>query len=173
MDFLLGFFSFSWPLDRLVEDEGLFFTRPKHLKTSRAVKKSIAAGFVNNLRHVSHNTATRKGKEQADWNDHRLWPLDHRVLTFLILSQILRLKIMAVVMYRFETYVKENALKETRSGSCFFEKFRLSCCVQNSRMLSMLGINLFLVPFGRRHRNGGWNWKAGTRELKISKASNG
>ena len=48
LDFLLGFFSFSWPLDRLVEDEGLFFTRPKHLKTSRAVKKSIAAGFVNN-----------------------------------------------------------------------------------------------------------------------------
>ena len=48
LDFLLGFFSFSWPLDRLVENEGLFFTRPKHLKTSRAVKKSIAAGFVNN-----------------------------------------------------------------------------------------------------------------------------
>ena len=48
LDFLLGFFSFSWPLDRLVDDEGLFFTRPKHLKTSRAVKKSIAAGFVNN-----------------------------------------------------------------------------------------------------------------------------
>ena len=119
LDFLLGFFSFSWPLDRLVEDEGLFFTRPKHLKTSRAVKKSIAAGFVNNLRHVSHNTATRKGKEQADWNDHRLWPLD-RVLTLLILSQILRLKIMAVVMYRFETYVKDiKTLKETRSGSYF------------------------------------------------------
>ena len=43
----------------------------------------------------------------------------------LILSQILRLKIMAVVMYRFETYVKEKALKETRNGSYFFEKFRL------------------------------------------------
>ena len=127
MDFLLGFFSFSWPLDRLVEDEGLFFTRPKHLKTSRAVKKSIAAGFVNNLRHVSHYAATRKGKEQTshkcDWNDHRLWPLD-RVLTLLILSQILRLKIMAVVMYRFETYVKEKALKETRNGSYFLEKFQ-------------------------------------------------
>ena len=43
----------------------------------------------------------------------------------LIVSQILRLKIMAVVMYRFETYVKEKALKETRNGSYFFEKFRL------------------------------------------------
>ena len=77
---------------------------------------------------------------------------------------------MAVVMYRFETYVKEKALKETRSGSCFFEKFRLGCCVQNSRMLSMLGINLFLVPFGGTD----WNWslKAGTRKLKIPKANN-
>ena len=80
---------------------------------------------------------------------------------------------MAVVMYRFETYVKEKALKETRSVSYFLEKFRLGCCVQNSRMLSMLGINLFLVPFGPTHGNGGWNWKAGTRKLKISKTSNG
>ena len=32
---------------------------------------------------------------------------------------------MAVVMYRFETYVKEKALKETRSVSYFLEKFRL------------------------------------------------
>ena len=32
---------------------------------------------------------------------------------------------MAVVMYRFETYVKEKAIKETRSGSYFLEKFRL------------------------------------------------
>ena len=77
---------------------------------------------------------------------------------------------MAVVMYRFETYVKEKALKETRSGSYFFEKFRLRFCVQNSRMLGMLGINLFLVPFGGTDWN--WSWKAGTRKLKIPKASN-
>ena len=32
---------------------------------------------------------------------------------------------MAVVMYRFETYVKEKAIKETRNGNYFFEKFRL------------------------------------------------
>ena len=32
---------------------------------------------------------------------------------------------MAVVMYRFETYVKEKALKETRSVSYFLEKFQL------------------------------------------------
>ena len=32
---------------------------------------------------------------------------------------------MAVVMYRFETYVKEKTLKETRSGSYFLDKFRL------------------------------------------------
>ena len=76
-------------------------------------------------------------------------------------------------MYRFETYVKEKALKETRSVSYFLEKFRLGCCVQNSRILSMLSINLFLVPFGPTDWNGGWNWKAGTRKLKISKASNG
>ena len=40
-------------------------------------------------------------------------------------------------------------------------------------MLGTLGINLFLVPFGRTDGNGDWNWKAGTRKLKISKARNG
>ena len=86
-------------------------------------------------------TTLQREKEKCDWNDHQLWPLD-RVLTLLILSQILRLKIMAVVMYRFETYVKEKALKETRSGSYFFEKFRLAVLRK-----------LFDKRFSYKHRN--------------------
>ena len=84
----------------------------------------------------------------------------------LILSQILRLKIMAVVMYRFETYVKEKAIKETRNGNYFLRSFGWVCCVQNLRMLTMLSINLFLVRFGRTHRNGGWNMEGGNAKIK-------
>ena len=127
LDFLLGFFSFSWPLDRLVDDEGLFFTRPKHLKTSRAVKKSIAAGFVNNLRHVSHNAAKRKGKAQADWNDHRLgmtaWGRPYLANSFA--DTAFEDNGCSDVSFRDICEREGAALKETRNGSYFLEKFRL------------------------------------------------
>lgn len=94
-----------------MEDVGLFFTRPRLLKTSRAVKKSIAAGLVN-----------RKGKEQTYVRlKSSTMTASSRVLTLLILSQILRLNIMAVVMYRFETCVTgREGVKRNNKQQLFF-----------------------------------------------------
>ena len=80
---------------------------------------------------------------------------------------------MAVVMYRFETYVKEKAIKETRSDSYILDKYWLSLLCSKFAHSKHAQYKLVPSPLRSYARERGWNWKAGTRELKISKASNG